>query len=596
MKTKKTTNPRQPNPGKSGFSNKPQEDSLSWDSDYLQLVQYYQDAEFVKCADLLDEMEEQYPEHSELQKIRDDLSLKLSLKSMESRNKKEESRKRTKTTLNMSVFGILGTFLVLIAFFFSYLYLANIDTARRAEDEEATLASLYEQANQLLLVGKPEPALAVIDTIESINPDYEPLQELTSRAEQLLSMEEKYQTAVQMVEEDNIEGALAVFQEINAKVPGLWDVSQQITSIETSIQRDQYLQDGNTAYQEENWDQVIASYESVMALDPNYDDALMKEQLFQGYLQKIIVLLQTTNSSTEDIEIAEEYYRKAVALFPQSKEFASERENLQEVSSDLLEVKFTQTAKALLSDRDQTSASIAKAVAYLKKAANIQQNNSALQLDIENAEYYQVAFQNFTEMNWPQVITNLTKVVAVDHNYANGNAKVLLYEAYYALGKQYYSAGFYQDAINQLEQAEILIWEDNNNLMRLFQVQVLLGDNFGKLGDYKNAVSYYQYALNAIDILTKLSDYPEKATLFTEAIYWNEINDYETAYNSFQELLADIDLIYTINEVEIGDGVCLAFFASENLSTIDAIIEANNLSKNMVITFGRLLSVPVIIQ
>ncbi len=596
MKTDQVPQSERHNKAVSDLSNNPRETSLSWDSDYLKLIEYYQNAKFGECLELLEEMEVQYPEHSELIKVRNDLEIKLSLKFMESRNKREKSRERTKTTINMSVFAILGTFLVLIAFFFSYNYLFSIDTAKREVEKEVTLTSLYEQATQLLLVGKPEPAIEILNTIKTIDPEYEALPELTSQAEQLLVLEDKYQTASQLVEEDNIEDALVIFQQIEAELPGLWDVKQQISIIETSLQIEQYLADGSLAYQAEDWDQVITAYEAALSLDPKLDDLLLKEQLFQGYLHKIINLLQVSNTTTEDIELAEQYYRKAVALFPQSKEFASERGNLQEVSGDLLEYKFTQTAKTLLADKAQTSSTIATAVSYLKKAANIQLNNSALQLDIENAEYYQIGFQNFIEMNWPQVISNLSKVVAVDSNYASGNAKVLLYEAYYALGKQYYSAGFYQDAISQLEQAEILIWEDNNNLMRLFQVQVLLGDNFGKLGDYKNATSYYQYALNAIDASGKLENHPEKVTLLTEVAYWVAVENYKTAYETLQEVLVDKSIFYTPVEVEIEDGVCLAFFASENFSTIEAIIEANNLSKTMVITFGRLLNVPVIVE
>ena len=578
----------------SDLSNNPREASLSWDSDYLKLIEYYQNAKFGKCMELLEEMELQYPDRSELVKVRSDLEVKLSLKSMENRNKREKSHERTKTTLNMSVFAILGTFLVLIAFFFSYNYLFSIDTVQREAEKEATLISLYEQAAQLLLVGKPEPAIEILNTIKAIDPNYETLPELTSQAEQLLVLEDKYQTAIQLVEEDDIEEALAIFRQIDAEIPGLWDVKQQISGIENSLQITQYLEDGSLAYQEENWDQVIASYEAALSLDQKLDDLLLKEQLFQGYLHKIINLLQASDTTTADIELAEQYYRKAVALFPQSKEFASERENLQEVSGDLLEYKFTQTAKTLLADKAQTSSTIAKAVSYLKKAANIQPNNSALLMDIENAEYYQIGFQNFIEMNWPQVISNLSKAVAVDSNYASGNAKVLLYEAYYALGKQYYAAGFYQDAISQLEQAEILIWEDNNNLMRLFQVQVLLGDNFGKLGDYKNATSYYQYALNAIDAPGKLGNHPELVTLLNEVVYWVAVENYKTAFETLQKVLADKSIFYTSVEVEIEDGVCLAFFASENQSTIEAITAANNLTKTMVITFGRVLTVPVI--
>ena len=154
----------------------------------------------------------------------------------------------------------------------------------------------------------------------------------------------------------------------------------------------------------EKWDQVITAYENALTLDPKLDDPLMKEQLLNAYLKKIIGMLQNENTSIDDIENAEQYYRKAVAMIPQNKAFASERENLQEVSSNLLELKFIQTAKAILEDKNQTTTSIAKAVSYLSKAADLKPENTALQLDLKNAEYYQTAFQNFIDMDWVSAI------------------------------------------------------------------------------------------------------------------------------------------------------------------------------------------------
>ena len=85
-------------------------------------------------------------------------------------------------------------------------------------------------------------------------------------------------------------------------------------------------------------------------------------------------------------------------------------------------------------------------------------------------------------------------------------------------------------------------------------------------------------------------------TLLNEVVYWVAVDNFKTAFDTLQEVLADKSIFYTSVEVEIEDGVCLAFFASENFSTIEAIIEANNLSRTMVITFGRLLNVPMIVD
>jgi tetratricopeptide (TPR) repeat protein len=567
---------------------------ISSDPDYIQLVEHYQQAEFDKCEELIDKLEKKYPGHPRLLKFKYDLQMKLSFKTIAVTNEKKEKHKKVKATINKSAFAFISTTIVMIVFSISFFYLNNLATARRLLSETAQLTSLYNQAEQLLLAGQPQPAEKIIERMISINPAFEKLPELKSQTDNLLRLETDYQTALDLVTENKKSEALVILKQIETEKPGMWDVSHQITLLETSIQLEKYLEEGNAAYQIEKWDQVITAYENALVLDPNLDDPQMKEQLLNSYLKKIIGLLQSDNTSIDDIKNAELYYRRAVAMIPQNKAFASERGSLQEASSNLLEMKFIQTAKAILEDKNQTTTSIDQAVSYLNEAANINPKNTALQLDQKNAEIYQTAFQKFIEMNWVDSITNLNQIVSFDSNYANGNVKLLLYEAYYALGKQYNSLSLYQEARNNLEQAEILAWDDSNNIMKLFQVQVLLGDTIGKMSDYKDAVSYYQYALKAINISQKLTKFPDLNTKYNEANNLVDLKKFENAFTAFQEVLKGIDVVYSISETKISDGACLAFFANENLSTVDAIIEANNLPKNMIISFGRDLKVPKI--
>jgi len=567
---------------------------LSNDPDYIKLIKHYQLAEFTKCTEVLGKLEKRYPEHPGLFEFKDDLQMKLSLKKMTISINEEEKHKKRKVILNMSVFGIIGFLIVMIAFFFSYNYLDDNFRAKQLEDETALLTSLNYQTEQLLLAGQPQPAAEIVERMGRINPEFANLPDLILRTDDLLRLEANYQTAINLITENKNHEALDILNEIEAEKPGFWDVSQQITSIETFFQIAKYLEEGNQAYHDGKWDQVISAYENALKLDPELADPLMKEQLLKGYLNRIISMLENENPSNEDIENAEEYYRRAVAIAPQSKAFASERENLQKASTNLLELKFTQIAKEYLEDKNQTLSSVTKAVSYLRKATNIQPENTALGKDLILAEYYQIAYKNFIGMNWEQALSNLNQIASVDSNYANGNASLLLYEVYYALGKQYYSVGLYLDTINKLEQAEILAWYDSGNLIKLFQVQVFLGDAMGKLNDYENAVSYYRYALNAIQVNKRLTNSPAIATKLAEANVLATYGNYEDAFEAFQEVLKDIDVVYSTSEIEISDGANIAFFAYENLSTVDAILEANNLPMSMAITLGRTLKVPMI--
>ncbi len=567
---------------------------LSSDPDYPRLVDFYQNAQFEECEKLLDELEKKYPKNSQLRKFKDDIRLKLSLKIMVNENLKEEKRTKQKKKFNLSVFTVFSVLIIIVVFFFSFKIFAGVVAARRLETETAQLASLSNQVEQLLLAGQAQPAAEIVSMMISVNPEYEQLSELKSQTDTLLRLEANYQTALDLINENKNSEALLILKDIEKERPGLWDVSFRITSMETIIQVAKFMEDGNAAYQSEAWDQVISAYEAAMTLDPKLDDPLMKEQLLNAYLKVIISTLQNENTSFDDVEKAERYYRNAIAMIPQNKAFAGERENLQEISSNLLEFKLTQNARSILADKRQTTSSIAKAVSYLSQAAKLKPKNAILQLDLKNAQYYQTSFQNFVDMDWVSSINNLKQIVSADPNYADGNARQLLYEAYYALGKQYFSQSFYLDARTNLEQAEILAWDDSENLMKLFQVQVLLGDVIGTMNDYQNAVSYYKYALEVIKLPQNIAKYPALEPKYKEANDWLTAGNFKNSFAAFQEVLQGVDVAFLNSEFEIRDGACLALFAAESVSTMDAIIEANNLPHIVVIAFGRKLKVPSI--
>ncbi len=568
--------------------------NISQDPEYIALLEHFQNAEFILCRELLTNLETRYPDEPILLEFKEDLQLKLSLKTIASSIEEEQKQKKKKILWNMSVFAVVASLVVIIAFVFSFFFLNHLASIRQFEAETAQLNSLYNQAEQLLLIGQPQRAAEIIERIQSINPNFENLQLLIARTDRLIEMESMYQRALELNAANSKKEALALLAEIENEVPGLWDVKKQITSIETDIQITQSIEDGNNAYRDGNWDLVISAYEMALALDPEIEDQVLKEQLLNGYLNKIISMLDKENYTVEDIEKVEEYYRKAVSMTPQSRIFTSERGNLQNIINDLLGKKYIQISKSYLEDKNQNVSSIARAISYLRKARNINPESIYLETDMQNAGYYQIAFNNFITMNWEQTIPYLELLIAADKNYANGNASLLLFEAYYAQAKQYASRGLYLDALNTLEQAEILAWQDLDNLMKLFQVQTFLGEVNSRLGSYENAVSYYQYAFNAININQKVTSFPVISQQLVEAGNLASRGNFLEASVVYQDVMQDINLIYTSTDEEIGDGICLAFFAYQHQTTVNAILEENSLPDVMVITFGRKLHVPKI--
>ena len=106
---------------------------LSQDPDYLKLLDHYQRAEFDECLNLLESLEQRYPDHPILKEFSEDLQMKLSLRTLAKKSKKEQKRQKRKATFNLSVFAIVGTLVVMVDFFISSYFFTNIILTQSTE-------------------------------------------------------------------------------------------------------------------------------------------------------------------------------------------------------------------------------------------------------------------------------------------------------------------------------------------------------------------------------------------------------------------------------------------------------------------------------
>ena len=568
--------------------------ALPHDQDYEKLNEHLQKGEKDLALMVLNTLEKRYPAHPELQKIKEELQLKTSVRNLTERIEKGEKQKSRREFLNLALFAVIGTIIAMAAFYLTSQFLLQ----GTLEDQEGLTAnqmtSLQTQVEQLLNRGRPQPAVEILETMRGIDPDWEDLPELTSRTETLLQLEEDYNQALALAEQGETADALALFQSIEATQPGLWDVRSQIASMEGKVLTNTLIEQGQTAFQLGDWPGVISAYESALDLDPSMNDLRIKEQLIQAYLNQISVMVEDQNASLETIETAEGYYQRAVSLIPQGGNFSAQQVQLEELNDEIKELKYIQTARSIFADPYQTLGMIGSAVNYLRQAVNLNPRNSALQGDLQNAQLYRDGFQSFTAMNWESAIQNFNQILSSESGFLQDHARVLLYESYYGLGRQYASTGQYGEAITSLESAEDLAITNPNNLMKLFQVQILIGDVFWQSGDPAAAFSIYQSAFENIEINRRLEGFPEIQQNYNEAINFAQNELFENAYENIQTVFINIDVIYTFSEVTVTNGASLAFVANNNYSTIDAINQANGLPYDVVVTFGGTLQVPKI--
>jgi tetratricopeptide (TPR) repeat protein len=567
---------------------------LSTDPDYHKLLEHFQKGEKDLALMVLNTLEKRYPTHPELLTIKDELQMKASVKDLGQKIEKREKRENRKEFFRLAIFAVVGTALVMAVFYFTSQFLLRGTIEEQVDQSVGQLTSLQNQVEQLLDRGRPQPAVEILETMRGINPDWEALPELTTRTETLLQLEEDYEEALDLAGQGQNAEALALFQSIEETQPGLWDVRSQIAAMEAKSNVNTFLEQGGAAFQAGDWAGVISAYESAFDLDPAIDDPRMREQLIQAYINEISRTVEDQNASLEAVEQAEGYYSRAVALIPQGGNFSAQREQLEDLDDQIKELKYIRMARDIFADPFQTVSRINSAVSYLRQAANLNPRNNGLQGDLQNAEAYRDGFQSFVAMNWEPAIQNFNLILSSESGFLQGQARILLYESYYGLGKQYASNGQYGDAFTALEEAETLAFGDSDNLLKLFQVRVLIGDVFWQSGEPASAFSAYQTAFENIDINRRLEEFPETQRDYVEAINFAQNELFENAYENVQAVFDNIDVIYTYAEVTVSNSASLVFIANNNNSTIDAINQANGLPNDVVITFGGTLQVPMI--
>lgn len=202
--------------------------------EYRKMVEYYQTGKFKKCLKRIKALEEQYPAHPDLQRFKENIELKFSLKSMTRSIYRKETHEKIKGLLKFSYLIILTVIFVLLVSIFSYEYINNNFFAGLTRQERIQLEVLDAQADQLLSEGEPEAAAERLEQIREIDPDHESIPDLASRVYDLLLLKRDYQKAMGLLAEERETEALNILMKIEQENPGLWDVGQQIDLIQSS--------------------------------------------------------------------------------------------------------------------------------------------------------------------------------------------------------------------------------------------------------------------------------------------------------------------------------------------------------------------------
>jgi len=496
---------------------------------------------------------------------------------------------------------VLGLFITLLICFFMTFITIKVWTAlterqlaiTAAHTAEA-LANKYQNAETYILTGKPEEALILYKEIKQIDPFYKDIDIKIETAENYIEAIALYEQGMQSMKAGDFNAALETFSLVEQLYPDYRDTRELIQKIEQDKKIAILIKEIEKSYAKEDWKGVIDNYETIQAIDPFIELPELKDMLFNSYRNLIINLASRTDLTLEEIEIADDYYRKAIALVPQDKEYAEEREELKKIAIERLANKYYLYALSLIESSDYSYKGLKESVRILKKADNIGSDSPIIVAEIDKAQLFLTSYDDLLQNNWTGAISKLETLLHKDENYADGRAKYFLYEAYTARGDNLLAYADFEGAFIDYQKAELIAWSDKENPIRLFQIQIRVAAVLNILGEINESSEYYNYAFGSLDYENKLTnpDEQELLQIITEADKSYQQNKATEAIDLYETAVEKQELIFDQTSVLVKQDETLVNVAFLQGSTLEYLQSANNINGAMIIDLDQELLVP----
>jgi tetratricopeptide (TPR) repeat protein len=439
-------------------------------------------------------------------------------------------------------------------------------------------------------------ALELLREIQSVAPDFMEVSELITEAERLYALGQEYTQALQLYNQGSLEDALEIFKRIEEQEPGFRDTGLKIAEIEDELEIQRLFGVIDVSSQVQDWQAVIDAYDQILALDPTTSFDGLEEILFLGYLNLIREIAGSDDVTIDDIDRATEYYYNALALLPQNREFAAEREELQRVATTLIGNRYYLFAVDLLNSQGFSPSVMNEALRLLRLADNIGAGSPAITAAIEQAELFVTGYDALSNGRYGDAISQLEGLYRLDADYGDGMVQYLLYEAYTARGDLLYTYGDYVEARSDYELAETFGWGDYGNALRLFEVEIRIGFTLRRLYLLNEAAEYYNYAFSLIEFEEKAYQSGDNDLIAT----WEDAqvafarNDEFNAARLFESVLEKIEVAYSFETVEVSRGDSIFEIAYNYGSTAQIIRDYNQLGVVTVFKVDQEITVPYI--
>jgi tetratricopeptide (TPR) repeat protein len=527
---------------------------------YSSALKHFQEGKWDASLKELDWLINHFPTVEDLQNLKQDIQIRSELDQGQLVEDLSYRRRRI-TSILIRVFGISTILLISIAAlgYFSSDIQEQLQIAQNAIEQEVLLIDQsvkYRDAQAFLIADRPEEAYVLLQEIVETGGDFPGLQDAIIEAQDSSNIKARYEQAKYLIGIQDWDGARVLLEEISETSANYRDVPLLLASLDSNSYMSEIFKQSSLHFEAEEWEAAAAGFESLRALDPNFDSEVIEAHLFESYVNAARFVLTDQEDSLEALKTAETYFRKALALRPQNPDIKSER---------------------------------------------------------ELARYYIDAQADFLDGRWTEVIAALEVVYSREPDYAMGTALQTLYEAYVARGDSQLSAGNYEPSLSDFQRAVILAEQDPKAYLRLYEAQLKAAEAQGTQDNYEAAVLLYRAAVDVSRLreLAKEEDLLQLA-LLDEAEYYAAQGNFSVSYERYRSALGITpgnfcmsfepyqDALHfnvsrnTMRNHIVEPGEYLTLIANRYRSTVCAIVLANDISDPDTIFTGQELLVPVL--
>jgi tetratricopeptide (TPR) repeat protein len=568
-------------------------------SQFKEAMENFQFGEWQKGLVQLNELMERYPFDLELRALNQEMQLRARIDNDEVKeNQQEVVNKLTFYGIRVGLI-LVGVIIVLVGF---QLYAGWVQEqwqlVRSKMEEEAfvlELSAKFRNGQSLYQAGFYEDAEDAFDEIKANDPNYPQVDFYIQESTKMAELDAEYNKGQAFAKEGNYEEAYQVFTSIAERQSNFRDVLIRIADLERNFLIVDALSEANTAFQEQRWDDAIAGYEYIRTLDPGYYAQDVEEFLYRGYVFAAEAVLSSENQTLEGLQVAEEYFSRALTLRPQNPEIRARRALAREAYETRLANSYLQNAETALTSQPDSINALKIAEAYFNQALSVRPEDEEIIFQRDLARLYLNGVDNYNLGFWDNVIEAMGVVYAANPDYAQGTARQTLYEAFVARGRSNLTTGDFDEGLEDMKQAALIAQESPDSVLRLYESQLLVAEAEGLVGNFRESVLVYQAAIGLSNIGAIALQ--EKATLADAIAFADSLasqGQYKQAYVVYRDALETSGEVYQSITHQVKEGDYLTQLARQYNSTVQAILAANGLTNRNKIALGTELIIPTL--